>query len=281
MKKWNFIIDVEKCEDCNNCFLACKDEHVDNEWPGVTSAQPRHGHRWMNIMRKERGTFPLIDVAYRPTPCMHCDNAPCIAATADSQAIYKRQDGIVLIDPVKAEGKKELVASCPYGAIFWNEESLVPQKCTFCAHLLDSGWAQPRCSQVCPTGALTAVKIDDSEMEALIQNQELKTLHPEYKTSPRVYYKNLFRFDRCFIAGSVSVNVDGVIDCVHGARVTLKKENTVVSQVNTSPFGEYKFDKLRPDQGEFQLEITYGQFEKKIISVKIDNSLTLPDMVFM
>jgi Fe-S-cluster-containing dehydrogenase component len=29
MKKWNLIIDIEKCEDCNNCFLACKDEHVE------------------------------------------------------------------------------------------------------------------------------------------------------------------------------------------------------------------------------------------------------------
>ncbi|XFO68983.1 hypothetical protein SPSIL_052110 [Sporomusa silvacetica DSM 10669] len=35
MKKWHLIIDVEKCEDCNNCHMACKDEHVGNEWPGV------------------------------------------------------------------------------------------------------------------------------------------------------------------------------------------------------------------------------------------------------
>lgn len=78
MKKWNVIIDLEKCEDCNNCFLACKDEHVDNHWPGYSVSQPKHGHRWINIMRKERGQFPLIDVAYLPIPCMHCDNAPCI-----------------------------------------------------------------------------------------------------------------------------------------------------------------------------------------------------------
>ena len=76
MKKYNLIIDVEKCEDCNNCFLSCKDEHVDNEWPGYSASQPLHGQRWMNIMRKERGQYPLIDVVYLPVPCMHCDNAP-------------------------------------------------------------------------------------------------------------------------------------------------------------------------------------------------------------
>ncbi len=100
---WQLIIDVEKCEDCNNCFLACKDEHVDNEWPGYSLPQPLHGHRWMNIMRKERGQFPMIDVAYLPIPCMHCDRAPCIEA-AKGGAVYKRDDGIVIIDPEKARG---------------------------------------------------------------------------------------------------------------------------------------------------------------------------------
>ncbi len=80
MKKWNLIIDVAKCEDCNNCFLSCKDEFADNDFPGYSVEQPKHGHRWMNIMRKERGKCPIIDVAYLPTPCMHCDNAPCIVA---------------------------------------------------------------------------------------------------------------------------------------------------------------------------------------------------------
>ena len=63
MNKWNMIIDVAKCHDCNNCFLACKDEFVDNDWPPYSVSQPLHGHRWMDIMRKERGQFPLIDVA--------------------------------------------------------------------------------------------------------------------------------------------------------------------------------------------------------------------------
>ena len=157
MTKWNLIIDVEKCEDCNNCFLACKDEHVDNEWPGYTGSQPLHGHRWINILRKERGQYPLIDVAYLPVPCMHCDNAPCIKAAKEG-ALYKREDGIVLIDPDKAKGRKDILKACPYEAIWWNDEKNVPQKCTLCAHLLDEGWTEPRCVQACPTGALEIVR---------------------------------------------------------------------------------------------------------------------------
>ncbi len=29
-KTWGQIIDVARCHDCNNCFLACKDEFVGN-----------------------------------------------------------------------------------------------------------------------------------------------------------------------------------------------------------------------------------------------------------
>ena len=279
MTKWNLIIDIEKCEDCNNCFLACKDEHVDNEWPGYTDSQPRHGHRWINILRKERGQFPLIDVAYRPTPCMHCDDAPCIAA-AEGEAISKRDDGIVLIDPQKAKGQKNLVKSCPYGAIWWNAEKNVPQKCTLCAHLLDTGWQQPRCVQVCPTGALEAVRVDDDEMQFRIENQDLDVLSPEHQTRPRVYYKNLYRFERCFIAGSVSVSSGGVVDCAKGATVNLKKNEAVIAQMQTNHYGDFKFDNIEPDSGKYRLFIDYKNFETKTIRIEFSKSKSLGEIVF-
>jgi len=223
MNNWQLIIDVEKCEDCNNCFLACKDEHVDNEWPGYSLPQPLHGHRWMNIMRKERGQYPMIDVAYLPIPCMHCDRAPCIEA-AKGGAVYKRDDGIVIIDPEKARGQQAIQQACPYNAIWWNEEKEVPQKCTLCAHLLDEGWKEPRCVQACPTGALRLINTEEPEMERINELEKLELLHPKYKTRPRVYYKNLYRYFECFIGGSVAVEQDSVIDCAEGAKVTLIKD---------------------------------------------------------
>ena len=171
MKKWNMIIDVAKCHDCNNCFLACKDEFYENSFPPYSVEQPRHGHRWMDILRKERGQYPKVDVAYVPTPCMHCDDAPCINLSKND-AVYKRDDGIVMIDPEKAKGAKELIDACPYGAIYWNEEKDLPQKCTFCAHLLDDGWKEPRCVQACPTGALSVVHEEDAEMKKILEMEQ-------------------------------------------------------------------------------------------------------------
>jgi len=272
MKKWNLIIDIEKCEDCNNCFLSCKDEHVDNAFQGYTAPQVKHGHRWVNIMRKERGQFPQIDVAYLPVFCMHCDNAPCITAAKDG-AVYKRDDGIVIIDPVKAQGQKHLVDACPYGAIWWNEEHTLPQKCTLCAHLLDQGWKEPRCVQACPTGALRIVKVEDGEMQEIVKSETLEILHPEYNTRPRVYYKNLFRYTHCFIAGSVAVEKDGVSDCAQDAAVTLIKDSEK-RQTTTDTFGDFKFDGLPENSGTYCVEITYEDRTMKTL-VEVDKSVSL------
>ena len=278
MSKWNMIIDVEKCEDCNNCFLACKDEHVDNDWPGYAVAQPLHGQRWINIMRKERGQYPHIDVAYRPTPCMHCDNAPCIKAAKDN-AIYRRDDGIVIIDPQRAAGQKALVDSCPYDAIWWNEEKNIPQKCTFCVHLLEEGWKEPRCVQACPTGALKFVAAEDSEMQKMIASENLEALHPRYKTAPRVYYKNLFRYSHCFIGGSVAVKVDGVCDCAEGAEVRLLKDADTIGETLSDNFGDFKFDNLEENSGIYTLEIEYKASEKKTVEVDLKKSVSVGDII--
>ncbi|MBW1801932.1 MAG: oxidoreductase [Deltaproteobacteria bacterium] len=274
MKKWSLIIDIEKCEDCNNCFLSCKDEYVGNDWPGYTLSQPLHGHRWMNIMRKERGQCPMIDVAYLPIPCMHCDNAPCIKAARDN-AVYKRNDGIVIIDPEKAKGQKDLLKACPYDTIWWNEEKDIPQKCLFCAHLLDDGWEKPRCVQSCPTGALRVIHAEDSEIARIVESEKAEVLHPEYQTRPRVFYKNLYRYFKCFIAGSVAVEKDGVTDCAEGANVTLLKDGKEVAESLTDNYGDFKFDRLEENSGPYTLEIFLDGYEKQTVEADLKASLNL------
>jgi Fe-S-cluster-containing dehydrogenase component len=274
MTKWNLVIDVEKCEDCNNCFLACKDEHVDNDWPGYAISQPRHGHRWMNILRKERGQYPIIDVAYLPVPCMHCDVAPCIKA-GKAGAVYKRDDGIVIIDPEKGRGQKDIVKACPYDAIWWNEEHKVPQKCTFCAHLLDDGWKEPRCVTACPTGAISVVRTKDRDMQATVASENLEALHPQFNANPRVYYKNLNRFTRCFIGGSVAYEKEGIIDCAEGARVALLKGSEKMGEAVTDNFGDFKFDRLEEESGKYTVEIVFKDYDKKALEVDLKTSISL------
>ena len=148
----------------------------------------------MNIMRKERGQYPDVDVAYRPTPCMHCDSAPCVKA-AKNGAVYKREDGIVIIDPEKAEGEEALLKACPYGAIWWNPENNTPQKCTLCAHLLERGQT-PACVAACEGTGANALHVGDlndpySNVSKLIAGNPVKRIRPDLGTEPKVHYIGL------------------------------------------------------------------------------------------
>ena len=270
---------MAKCENCQNCLLACKDEHTGNDWPGYAVSQPAHGQRWITIARKERGQFPLIDVAYRPTPCMHCDDAPCIEA-AQNGAIYKRRDGIVLIDPGKAKGQKHLLKACPYGAIGWNAEKDLPQKCTLCAHLLDNGWQMPRCVQACPTGALQVVHQEDEKIAARIAETSLEVLNPRLKSRPRVWYKNLYRYSQCFIGGSVSYDKGGVVDCARGARVRLSQNASVIQETTSDSFGDFKFDHLEENSGVYTLEFCFKDYTPKTLEVALQQSVSIEDIHF-
>ncbi|MBT4905288.1 MAG: oxidoreductase [Rhodospirillaceae bacterium] len=253
--KWNLIVDVANCTNCNNCTLAVQDEHVGNSFAGYAAEMPKHGHRWIDIKRRERGQGTMTDVAYLPTMCQHCDDAPCIAAAKDD-AIKKRADGIVVIDPDKSKGQKQIVDACPYGAIFWNDELDIPQHWIFDAHLLDAGWTEPRCVDVCPTGALRSLKVDDGAMQKVSQEEGLEPLRPDLDTKPRVHYKNLWRYAKCFVGGTVSSERDGLVDCVEGARVVLSQDGKPVAETTTDGYGDFKFDQLDADSGAYTIEIT-------------------------
>ncbi|WP_424192005.1 4Fe-4S dicluster domain-containing protein [Ampullimonas aquatilis] len=277
MNKWNLIIDVARCENCHNCTLALKDEFESNEFPGYSMPQPRHGHQWIRIERKVRGEKIMVDAAYLPSMCNHCDNAPCVAKS--NSAINKRDDGIVIIDPIKAKGRKDLIDTCPYGNIWWNEDHQVPQSWFFDAHLLDQGWSEPRCSQSCPTGALKALKISDDEMNEIVKNDGLEVLRPEFDTKPRIYYKNLHRFDKCFIGGSVVAQLCGVEECISGAIVILSHEDKEVERLVTDDFGDFKFDNITPGSGNYVIEIQHSDFGKaRLIGEVYEESLYLGDV---
>jgi NAD-dependent dihydropyrimidine dehydrogenase PreA subunit len=136
-------------------------------------------------------------------------NAPCQKA-ARNEAVYRRPDGIILIDPVKARGQKQIVTACPYRVIEWNEEKQVGQKCTLCAHMLDKGEKEPRCVEACCTGALI-FGIDD-KIRRLAQKRNAEIMNPEYGLKTRVFYIGL---PKRFVAGTVvSPNMNDALENV-------------------------------------------------------------------
>ena len=275
--RWNLIIDIERCENCNNCVLANKDEFVGNEFPGYSAPQELHGDGTIKVHRRVRGEGHMVDAHYLPAMCNHCDDAPCIKK-AGTDVIKKRADGIVMIDPVKAKGRRDLVDSCPYGAIVWNEEQQLPQNWIFDAHLLDQGWKEPRCAQSCPTDAIRAAKTDAAGMMKLVEEQRLEVRNPELKTWPRVYYRNLHLYAKDFVGGSVVVSINGTRECVADAHATLSLSNRVLQETQTDSFGDFKFDGLDATQGRYLIRITHPTFGKASIEAPTGQTRALGEI---
>jgi len=121
---------------------------------------------------------------------------------------------------------------------------------------------------------LRIVKVEDGEMEEIVTSESLEPFHPEYNTKPRVYYKNLFRYTHCFIAGSVAVERDGVSDCAQGATVTLIKDSEK-RKVTTDTFGDFKFDGLKENSGIYHIEISYEDREVKSLKTELKKTVNV------
>jgi len=265
-----FVIDVSICNGCYCCQIACKDEHVANDWTPYAKPQPDTGQFWMKQTERVRGTVPKVKVAYKPVLCMHCDDAPCIPVCPIEGAIYKRDDGLVIIDPVKCTGCKNCVDSCPYNTIYFNEDLNIAQKCTGCAHLLDDGWKEPRCVDACPTQAIKFG--EESELADLIKKAEV--LNPEYKAKPRVYYLNL---PRKFVAGTVYDPVEKEV--IIGATCTLTdSKNKKKYTATTDGFGDFWFEGL--DDSTYDLKIEKDKKSKSINSISTEKDVNLGDIPF-
>ncbi|MFP3553391.1 4Fe-4S dicluster domain-containing protein [Paraburkholderia sp. SIMBA_049] len=256
MSKWNLVIKVGQCENCQNCVIAARDEHVGNDFPGYSAPASASAESPVRILRRVQGDSHMVETTYLPVMCNHCDEAPCMRVGGD--AVRKRADGIVIIDPDKARGRKDIVKSCPYKAIVWNEELQLPQTWIFDAHLLDQGWPQPRCEQACPTGVFETVKLDDAAMAEKARREGLRGLRSNLGTKPRVWYGGLERWETCFIGGSVSAEVEGVVECVGDAAVALYSGNQKIAETVSDAFGDFRFGRLEKGSGVYRIAIRHA-----------------------
>jgi tetrathionate reductase subunit B len=244
-----FVVDVSKCNGCYNCQIACKDEHVGNDWTPYAKPQPDTGQFWLKLNEKVHGSVPKVKMSYVPWLCMHCEKAPCMDH-CQANAIYRREDGLVVIDTENCTGCMNCVDDCPYGVIYYNTDLKLAQKCTGCAHLLDQGWEVPRCVDACATDALLFG--EEEQFKELIAKAEV--MQGELGTSPRVYYLNM---PKKFIAGTIfDPELDEVLI---GAVLTLQNEATgEVLKVETDGFGDFWFKGL--DVGNYALWIEMGGY---------------------
>ncbi len=176
-KRYAMLIDLRKCIGCHSCSVACKAE---NEVPlGVFRS-------WVKVIQK--GTYPHVTRSFMPILCNNCEEPICVT-NCPVRASYKRDDGIVMVDPHRCIGCRYCMASCPYDVRHVNPLRKIVQKCNFCAHRVDAG-LEPACVETCLGGARVFGDLNDpkSRISQLIATNAVQVLKPEMATRPNVYY---------------------------------------------------------------------------------------------
>ncbi len=123
---------VEKCCGCRICELICAYQHFQQNNPKKAAIR----------------VFPLFPnpAANVPVVCRHCAIPRCVEQCPED-ALYKAQDGRVLLDAKKCTGCRVCLDACPFTAIYFHSDMLIPIICDLCD-------GDPVCVKWCPTKAL-------------------------------------------------------------------------------------------------------------------------------
>lgn len=153
-----------------------------------TSTEPHVGPNWDED--EGEGEFPNSYFFYLPRICNHCTHPACLAACPRG-AIFKRgQDGIVLVDKDRCDGLKYCIAACPYKKIYFNPKQFKSEKCILCFPRIEKG-LPPACADQCVGRIRFVGYLDDinSQVYKLVHIYKVALpLHPEYGTSPNIFY---------------------------------------------------------------------------------------------
>ena len=208
-KRWAMVIDTRKFtspEHFQRVIDACHHAHNVPTIPGNQDV------KWI-WTDKYAHVFPDDVNAYMPEKflhgdflllCNHCENPPCVRV-CPTAATFKREDGIVVMDPHRCIGCRFCMAGCPFGARSFNFRDPQPyvkdvnpefpmrtrgvgEKCTYCTERLAQG-KLPACVEA-SEGAMIFGDLNDPGSpvrQALSENFTIRR-KPTLGTQPGVYY---------------------------------------------------------------------------------------------
>ncbi|MBI2965741.1 MAG: 4Fe-4S dicluster domain-containing protein [Chloroflexi bacterium] len=209
VRKWAMVIDLRRCDGCQSiglppqCTAACIQGHY--------APEPME---WVQVYEHE---LPDNGTQFVPTPCMQCQNAPCVNVCPVA-ATFTTPEGVVLIDQDRCIGCRMCMAACPYDRRFFNwgdppvpPESLLADydpehqvparrgtvmKCDFCPDMARAG-KLPYCAQGCPSNAIYYGDLEEDiatngqelvKLSRFLKEAQAYELKAELGTKPRVHY---------------------------------------------------------------------------------------------
>lgn len=208
--RFGMVIDLDACDGCGRCILAC---NLENNVPLVTdemSAQGRFMH-WVEM----RGKVPFM--------CAHCEDAPC-EKVCPTDAANHTPDGLSAMMYKRCAGSRFCGANCPMHARKFNfvdaqnlglarqfnnqvplREKGVMEKCSMCLHRLQDdrirfktesrdSWrgrgVKTACAEACPKGAIIFGNWldEDSPLVAATRDRQLYAPRELADFGPSIVY---------------------------------------------------------------------------------------------
>jgi Fe-S-cluster-containing dehydrogenase component len=164
-----FIVDMGRCIGCNACSVSCKDR------AGLPDELDL-----LSVERNESGKYPQVNMYYRVIHCFHCDNPPCVEA-CNHDAVYRNEEGFVLLDKDKCNGCGDCRDVCPFESII-EMPGKTFRKCDGCYDEVANG-LDPTCVRACLTRALSFKMLD--KIESIDRKEED---FKDYGVGPAVIY---------------------------------------------------------------------------------------------
>jgi molybdopterin-containing oxidoreductase family iron-sulfur binding subunit len=225
--RFGMVIDVDRCNGCGACMVACSVEN--NVPPAHKQTTDRTGITPVRVESVTNGRSGADRrVRFLPVLCMQCgEHTPCETVCPQQAVEVHQQTGIVFQMAQRCLGCRYCMAACPYHTRYFNwwdpewpagmERTLNPtvaprmrgvvEKCNFCharfqsaqdraalAHKksIDPTDYVPACVEACPTGAITFGDLNDPESDASKQakGRNVFRLLARLGTDPKIYYRS-------------------------------------------------------------------------------------------
>jgi molybdopterin-containing oxidoreductase family iron-sulfur binding subunit len=216
--RWGMVIDTRKLVDPKVMETIRKACHLAHNVPTITTERIEikwiwTAHFFQTFTDQENVYLPrdMVD-SFVMTLCNHCDEPPCVRV-CPTQATFRRDDGIVMMDFHRCIGCRFCMAGCPYGSRSFNfgdprklnDVQLNPkfpsnddfptrtkgvvEKCNFCAERLAEG-LEPACVEAAPDNAIAFGDLadPDSPVRQLLRKHFSIRRKPSLGTQPSVFY---------------------------------------------------------------------------------------------